>query len=202
MSDESTFRLVLVAPDGGLVEQLRIHFDRIENIEVVHGRFEDLPRFDCMVSPANSFGLMDGGVDAAISEFFGWDLQKKVQQRIIEEFYGEQPVGTSIIVETGHPEHPFLAHSPTMRVPMSIVGTDHAYLAMSAWIRSVRAYNRQSSQRIEVVACPGLGTGVGGMPFDEAAWQMSLAYRNAMNPPAELNWELAQNRHYTLMYGL
>lgn len=35
-----------------------------------------------MASPANSFGFMDGGIDFEISERFGWDLQKKLQQTI------------------------------------------------------------------------------------------------------------------------
>lgn len=29
---------------------------------------------DCVVSPANSFGLMDGGYDLAITEYFGEQL--------------------------------------------------------------------------------------------------------------------------------
>lgn len=202
MLDDTLFQLVLIDPNPGLIEQFRIHFGGIEHVEIVKGRFEDLPRFDCMVSAANSFGLMDGGVDGAISNFFGWHLQERVQERIIEEFLGEQPVGTSIVVETGHLEHPYLAHTPTMRVPMSIAGTDQVYLAMGAWIRAVRQHNRQTDQPIRIVACPGMGTGVGEMPFDEAAWQMSLAYRNAMDPPAELSWEVALSRNLALQHGL
>lgn len=36
-----------------------------------------------MVSAANSFGLMDGGVDGAITMFFGDQLQKRVQKHIV-----------------------------------------------------------------------------------------------------------------------
>jgi O-acetyl-ADP-ribose deacetylase (regulator of RNase III) len=82
-----------------------------------------------MVSAANSFGLMDGGVDAAIAQFFGYALQERGQQRFLDEFLGEQLVVTSLIVETGHPKHPFIAHTPTMRVPMHIAHTDHVYVA-------------------------------------------------------------------------
>ena len=38
--------------------------------------------------------------------------------------FGEQPIGTSFIESTGNPDYPFVAHSPTMRVPGSIEGTD------------------------------------------------------------------------------
>ncbi len=88
-------------------------------MEVVNNYFEWLPDFDCLVSPANSFGLMDGGMDAAIVRFLGSQVQERVQERILTEYLGEQPVGTSFIVETGHPKHPFLAHTPTMRLNLS-----------------------------------------------------------------------------------
>ena len=71
-----------------------------------------------MVSAANSFGLMDGGVDLAITRFFGVQLMERVQAHILQEYLGEQPIGTSFTIETGHPKHPFVAHTPTMRVPM------------------------------------------------------------------------------------
>ncbi len=59
-----------------------------------------------MVSAANSFGLMDGGVDAAITTFFGSQLQARVQNHILREYLGEQPVGSAFVIETGHNYHP------------------------------------------------------------------------------------------------
>ncbi|WP_052055348.1 macro domain-containing protein [Myxosarcina sp. GI1] len=66
-----------------------------------------------MVSAGNSFGLMDDGVDLAIIRYFGIDLMDKVQEYIIREFRGEQPVGTSFIIETGHPQHQTISHYQT-----------------------------------------------------------------------------------------
>ncbi|VEA17077.1 caudovirales tail fibre assembly protein [Salmonella enterica subsp. enterica] len=37
---------------------------------------------------AETFGLMDGGVDAAITAYFGSQLQERVQQNIIREYLG------------------------------------------------------------------------------------------------------------------
>ena len=195
------FKVILVDPKSELCDEFRRHFEGVGTVEFVVGRFEELPVFDCMVSAANSFGLMDGGVDYAISEFFGWDLQDRVQDRIIEQFNGEQPVGTSIIVETGNPKHPYIAHTPTMRVPMQITRTDNVYLAMSAWLRAVRDHNRSSENKIETVACPGLGTTTGRMPFPEAARQMVLAYRNFLNPPDQISWDYANKRQFEIKLG-
>lgn len=193
--------LILVDPNPAMCQAWSRAFDGLPAVSIVQGRFEDLDRFDCMVGPANSFGLMDGGVDAAITRYFGDALPSRVQERILEEFLGEQPVGASLIVETGHPDHPFLAHTPTMRVPMLVSRTDYVYLAMHAMLVAVRAHNRRAERRIEVVACPGLGTGVGQTPFVEAARQMALAYRNALNPPARLNWQHAHDRQAAIRRG-
>jgi O-acetyl-ADP-ribose deacetylase (regulator of RNase III) len=197
----SDLKLILVDPKAELCGAFRERFQHFPNVVVIMGRFEQLPEFDCMVSAANSFGLMDGGVDAAITGFFGDGVQRRVQQRILDEFLGEQPVGTSLIVETLHPKHPFIAHTPTMRIPMEIARTDHVYLAMWAMLLAVRAHNRRSAQAIRVVACPGLGTATGCVPLREASRQMALAYEHFLQPPTHLDWRVADERQSRIRYG-
>jgi O-acetyl-ADP-ribose deacetylase (regulator of RNase III) len=177
------------------------HFSDLPNVQIVNNYFEWLPEFDCMVSPANSFGMMDGGIDAAIVRFFGKSLMDRVQQQILEQYLGEQPVGTSLIVETGHPKHPFLAHTPTMRVPMSIVGTDIPYVAMWAMLLAVRHHNQHAQRTINTVACPGLGTGIGRVPYREAARLMALAYNNFLYPPKLINCFVAAERQLQIWEG-
>jgi O-acetyl-ADP-ribose deacetylase (regulator of RNase III) len=197
----SPVQLILVDPIPELCLAWQRHFEGLPHVSIVVGRFEDLPAFDCMISAANSFGLMDGGVDAAITRFFGRELQIAVQHRILDEFLGEQPVGTSMIVETGHPSHPFVAHTPTMRVPMTIARTDNVYRAMWAWLLAVRRHNLVGNRRIGVVACPGLGTRTGQVPVQEAARQMALAYRNSFHPPAAITWRFADTRQKEVHFG-
>ncbi|MBD2182762.1 macro domain-containing protein [Aerosakkonema funiforme] len=194
-------QLILVAPNASLYKALQEHFNYLPNVEIVNNPFEWLVEFDCLVSPANSFGLMDGGIDAAIIRFFGQSLMEKVQQRILEEYLGEQPVGTSLIVETGHPKHPFLAHTPTMRVPMSVAQTHNPYMAMWAMLLEVRRHNRHAKQQIKKIVCPGLGTGIGRVPYGEAARQMALAYDNFLYPPKFLNCIVAAERQLQLWEG-
>jgi O-acetyl-ADP-ribose deacetylase (regulator of RNase III) len=137
---------------------------------------------------------MDGGVDRAIINFFGVELKERVQEHILQAFRGEQPVGTSVIIATGHAEHPFLAHTPTMRVPMPIADTDNVYLAMSAMLLAVWQHNRAGGQIIRLVACPGLGTATGRVPYRQAARHMALAYRHFLNPPQAIDWRYALTR--------
>jgi len=208
LKDEE-FKLILVDLQPNLIEELKKSFNGLPNVEFVCGRFERLPEFHCMVSAANSFGLMDGGVDAAITVFFGDQLQKRVQQRILDEFDGEQPIGTSFIVSTRHEKHPYLAHTPTMRVPMSIQGTDYVYLAMKAMLPAIKDHNisvkngraSDNDTYIKSVACTGLGTFYGKMSFDEAARQMALAYRNFLKPPKKISWSYASQRQREVRYG-
>ena len=197
----SDFGLILVDPKPDLGEAFRRRFEGLPRVEVVTGRFEDLPRFECIVSAANSFGLMDGGVDAAIIRFFGPGLMDRVQRHILEHYRGEQPVGTSFVVATDHPEHPYLAHTPTMRVPMTIGRTDNVYLAMHALLLAVHRHNESGAPRIQTVACPGLGTATGRVPPGEAAFQMALAYRNFLDPPRALDWNVARKRQDEIHYG-
>ena len=182
--------LILIDPKPALCDAWRAAFARFPEVHVINGRFEEVQEFDCMVSAANSFGLMDGGIDLAISNFFGPELQTRVQTHILERYNGEQPVGTSFITETNHPKHPFVAHTPTMRVPMSINGTDNVYLAMKAMLQAVKGFNTSKAQ-IKSVLCPGLGTATGSVPEEVAAQQMALAYAYFKTPPQTINWAYA-----------
>ena len=201
MSRRQQLELILVDPQASLCEAWQTHFRGLPNVQVVNSYFERLPSFDCMVSAANSFGLMDGGVDLAIVRFFGRALERRVQARILSDYLGEQPIGTSMIVETGHPKHPFVAHTPTMRLPMSISLTDNVYTAMWAMLLAVYRHNQTEPIKIQTIACPGLGTATGRMPPDEAARQMALAYQHFLAPPARIHWRYANNRQTKIGRG-
>jgi O-acetyl-ADP-ribose deacetylase (regulator of RNase III) len=191
---QQSIKLVLVDPNYSVSTAFKERFDYLPNVEIANCGFEQLTTYDCLVSPANSFGMMDGGVDAAITNFFGISLMERVQQKILDDYRGEQLVGTSFIIETGHPQHPFLAHTPTMRVPMQIVGTDIPYVAMWAMLLAVEQHNRHADRQILTIACPGFGTGIGRIPPDEAARQMALAYDHFIYPPKFLNCFVAASR--------
>src|SRR5215469_4178272 len=176
-------RFILVDKGKDFCDVLRWQFRSHPEVEVVCGRFEDLPAFDCVITAGNSFGLMDAGMDLAVVRYFGGHVMEQIQKRILEDYLGEQPVGTCILVPTGHPTHPFVAHSPTMRVPMNIQGTDHVYLALWAALTAVHRHNRSESRKIDCLACPGLGTGTGGVEHLEASLQLCMAYEHFQRPP-------------------
>jgi O-acetyl-ADP-ribose deacetylase (regulator of RNase III) len=154
---------------------------------------------DALVSPANSFGIMDGGLDAAIRAQLGGDVQSAVQRRILDQHHGELPVGAAEVVATGHARWPFLVVAPTMRVPESVAHTLNAYLAFRALLLAVARHNRESpKQRIESIVVPGLGTGIGAMDARRCAAQMRLAFDHASKPARIPSFSMIHEVHQKL----
>jgi hypothetical protein len=114
-----------------LVKAFQEAFKDCEDVEVLLGSIFDI-KTDCIVSPANSFGFMDGSLDLAISETLGWGIQTRLQKLIQEEHNGELLVGQAVLVETDSEKIPWVISSPTMRVPQIIKNTPNPYLASKA----------------------------------------------------------------------
>jgi O-acetyl-ADP-ribose deacetylase (regulator of RNase III) len=162
--------LHLCALDPQMVQAWSRYFGATAHVSLHEGDIL-ARRADAILSPANSFGFMDGGIDLAYSHHFGWELQERLQRTLRESHGGELPVGAAEIVRTEHADIPFLISAPTMRVPGDISGTVNVYLAFRAALLAI-----QRAKTIRSLLSPSLGTGVGGMPFDRAAKQMHAAY--------------------------
>jgi len=195
------FKLTLCDFSEGLITEWKKSFKDFPEVEIRFGRFEDVD-FDCVVSPANSFGLMDGGIDEAITMYYGQEMMDRVQNMIVNKYAGEQPVGTSEIIlgkydDEGNPM--YVAHTPTMIIPELIRHTDNIYMAMKAMLLAVENYNNQANDKSKIrsVVCSGLGTGAGRVPFHKAARDMAKAYRVFKVRPKEgqLSWAFATNRY-------
>lgn len=192
--------LWLVNPEEEMCEAFRLRFDGLQQVKVIHGYFEDLEPHDAFVTAGNAFGIMSAGIDAAVVRKFGPPLMEAVQQKILDEYFGEQPVGTAFIVPTNNALIPYLVHAPTMRVPGNIEGTDKIYCATWAALLAIHAHNRSGQPPIRVAAFPAMGTGFGGVPADEAARQMAVAYRHFLQPPTRLDWEFVAQRQRDIFY--
>jgi O-acetyl-ADP-ribose deacetylase (regulator of RNase III) len=119
-----------------------------------------------VVSPANSFGFMDAGVDLVYSHFFGWEVQARLQDRISHRPIGELLVGEALVVETAHSTIPFLISAPTTRISKRIDDPVDIMLACRAAILIARKEDLVS------VAFPGMGTGPAQVPPVLAARNM------------------------------
>lgn len=201
-------KIILSAVETGLYNAWQRFCGDFEFIEIHRGSILDLS-CDAVVSPANSFGFMDGGIDLLYSGFFGWQVQEKLQKQIREKHFGELLVGQAEIVETDSAQIPFVISAPTMRVPMILLQNSvNPYLAARAVLLLIKhgEFTRGSykgekiSSFVESVAFPGLGTGVGRVEPNTCAQQVRAAIETVILGKNEFpfSWADAQAKHQQL----
>jgi O-acetyl-ADP-ribose deacetylase (regulator of RNase III) len=130
-------RIILTAVDKELADAWRRFCGDMDSVEIHHGSIFDV-HCDALVSPANSFGFMDGGIDALYSQRLGWQVQGRLQEMIRTRHHGELLVGAAEVVHTDSASFPFLIAAPTMRVPMVLRESVNPYLAARAVLRAFR----------------------------------------------------------------
>lgn len=200
-------KIILAAVESDLAEAWERHCGDLPQVSVHRGSILDLA-VDAVVSPANSFGFMDGGIDRRYSEHFGWGVQDRLQELIRSRHHGELLIGAAEIVDTGHPRIPFVIAAPTMRVPMVLSDGVNPYLAARAVLLLVRhgvipsgvLAGEQVSSAVTSIAFPGLGTGVGRVSPEVCARQVRAALDDVLykEPARPRTWSEAQRRHQDL----
>ena len=160
-----------------VVAAWRDAFAGTRNVDISEGDIFAGPTADAIVSPANSFGYMDGGIDGVYAQRFGPEMCERLRVLIKAAWDGELPVGCAAVVETGDRAIPYLVSAPTMRVPMDVSDTVNAYLAFRAALIAVREANRRRPGMIRSVVCPGMCTFYGHMSPQKSARQMRFAHR-------------------------
>ena len=166
-------RLHLVDTNAMLVAAWEREFQPFADVEVLCGDILAVAT-TAVVSPANGYGFMDGGVDRAYAAFFGPAFERLVYDVVARRPEGFLPVGAAEIVPTGHARIPYVVLAPTMLMPEHVLAS-HAYRALRAALR-VTARVRE----IGDLYCPGLATGVGGVDPEDAAREMVAAYADVM----------------------
>lgn len=188
--------LYLLAVKDEQAEAFHMAFADIADAEIVREDFcnfmEAHPAVDGIVSPANSFGMMTGGLDRALRDFFGMDLQDAVRETILTEHFGEQTVGTSIALDIPGFPGKKLFHTPTMRTPSVILDYQTVYLCMrSALMEAIKA-------EVEHLVVPAFGGSTGRVPADIIAQNMRTAYdqiREQLECPRRETFKTAGKRN-------
>jgi O-acetyl-ADP-ribose deacetylase (regulator of RNase III) len=158
-------------------------------------------QLDAIVSPANSYGFMYGGFDAAISEYYAQEVPglsqvhvcQAVQKALRQRCGGYNPPMSALVIDMcrmiGSYEQaknaadtlsvPQLIHLPTMSLPGSeIPDSPVVFHCMWNMLSAIIANNSCSSVRqITRVLVTGLGTGVGGVSEKSCVRQMCSALK-------------------------
>ncbi|HRH45411.1 MAG TPA: macro domain-containing protein [Pyrinomonadaceae bacterium] len=200
-------KIILSAVENELVTAWQTFCGDLPDVEIYHGSILDLS-VDAIVSPANSYGFMDGGIDLLYSHRFGWQVQKRLQQLIREKHHGELLIGQADIVETDNLQIPFVISAPTMRVPMILKDSVNPYLAARAVFLLIKYgtffdgnYKGELINKfVNSVAFPGLATGIGRIGFNTCAKQMQKAIEDVVleKQTFPLSWVDASAKHQEL----
>jgi O-acetyl-ADP-ribose deacetylase (regulator of RNase III) len=136
---------------------------------------------DAVVAPANSLGIMGGGVAAALSRKGGPLIQREAMS------LAPIAVGAAVVTNAGHLWAKNIIHAPTMEEPGLKVSVESVR-------RATRAALLAASQRgFDVIALPGLGTGLGGADPAEAARAMVNELRAHKHPHPSTVWLVDTN---------
>lgn len=200
-------KIILTAVENSLAKAWQEFCGDLDFVTIHQGSILDV-ECDAVVSPANSFGFMDGGIDAVYMSYFGSDIQTRVRRQIFDFHKGELIVGNADAIETYDDKIPFLIIAPTMRVPMILKDTVNPYLAARAVFILINQNKflsgsfkgKQVSTQIKTVALPGLGTGVGRVGFNTCAHQVRTAINDILLNKHRMphSWAEASEKHQLL----
>lgn len=160
--------IVLYDTNNELCEYWKFYFKDEPDVTVQHKRLQNLES-EYVVTAGNSYGWMTGGIDLAVRQYFGQDIQDTIQSVILGLPGRYLPVGSSIVIETYNNYLPYLIYAPTMDIPKRITKTDVFYVFAKLL------------EKFDSFACCGLGTGVGGVNYKDCAKAMYDAYKFMRN---------------------
>lgn len=153
-----------------------------------------------IVSPANSFGIMDGGVDRAISKliFKNEPVEQRIRLEATKRFgFAFTPVGQAVSVF--NPKFKYysaLISAPTMQYPMKINRTLNAYISTYAALKEFDRLSDlvQDGEEKEIVftAMGGLTGGYTPKQVAVQMWGAFVQYRS-MDPNFKTDWKSANS---------
>lgn len=171
-------KIILLSDDLKIVSEWRKLFSKEPDVVVVKSELQEFlkeEKVDVIVSPGNSYGRLDGGYDEAIRNYYSevakLNLIPFLQEIIMKEYFGEQPVGVGVHLNFSG-DFPDFIHIPTMRVPSKI--KDESVIRQCT--RTALVLSEQNEN--EVILLPAFGAGVGEVPAKIVAEQMYLGYKN------------------------
>lgn len=166
------------------IEIFDINNDLIDECKAMFGdteivcrvvRVEDL-NTPYIVTAGNSLGIMRGGIDLAIKNHFGSEIEDKVQEIIKSEWNGFLPVGKFILVPLN--DNQTLLYTPTMAHPGTLIDEEDVYFIACKLFRFVKS--RRGGIDGDVISICGLGTSTGGIDNSTFASMVYRAYEDVI----------------------
>jgi len=131
-----------------------------KTITVIKGDITKVEGFRAIVNPANSMMIMGGGVAGAIRRAGGEEIEAQALK------HAPVPVGRAVATHAGKLRVDYVIHAPTMERPAMRTDLNRVRKAVNAALKVAE------NLKIESVAFPGMGTGIGGLDPESAAEAM------------------------------
>jgi len=120
---------------------------------------------DAVVNPANSMGVMTGGVALALKEKGGEVIEKDaIRSAPIR-------IGRAVLTTGGKLASRRVIHAPTLEKPSDV--TTSLVVNKATWAALKLAHDNS----FRAIAFPALGTGIGGVGLNDAAKAMEIAVK-------------------------
>jgi O-acetyl-ADP-ribose deacetylase (regulator of RNase III) len=169
-----------ISLDKEWVLHMKEFFKNTAMVIVENANIKDVPlEQTCFVSPANSLGFMDGGIDLVLSREIMPGIEQKVKKRIqqlnVISSMGRPYLPIGSVITVPHDLNTHLIVTPTMFLPHDVRGTQNAYWSFFAALKMWRKLCVQKNKKFNLVVTSHC-CGVGRMPGRESAEQMKRAY--------------------------
>jgi len=124
---------------------------------------------DAIVNPSNSFGWMGGGSAGAIKRQGGDLIEKQVVDQAPLE------IGKAVLTTAGKLPYKGVIHAPTMISPTEKANPYDVQMSVRG------ALILADDMKFKTIAMPGMGTGIGDFPKEDAA-KLMIAEIKKFNP--------------------
>lgn len=181
------------------------HLIRIEDYK------PDSTKVTYYVSPANTIGFMDGGIDMALSTYCFPDCEKYVMKMVREK--GKRnlidrkylPIGSSMLYDhqpnfhktqlsgdltTDDFKKRFLMICPTMLLPQNVYKTDNAYYATMSLLYNILEVQKKKLEDVNIIMT-SFCCGYGKMYEEESFEQIMNGIKDYKNYHQYVNQEMS-----------
>jgi len=126
----------------------------------------DITEFDgdAIVNPANTLLIMGGGVAGAIKRKGGGEIEEEARR------HAPLRIGEAVVTRGGFLKAKYVIHAPTVEQPGGTSSEEWVYKATKAALKVAK------ERRLESIAFPLMGAGVGGLTPEQSLKAMAKAF--------------------------
>src|SRR3972149_7995385 len=151
----SNLTLYFVDEDKNFVSYYKKFFGDLYNAKFGQGNLIQVPQSDSLICFGDSYGNIDHKINRTILLTFN-NTEEKICNVINNIYYGEQPVGTTSIINTENPKYKFILYTPIFRSYddkncYDFENNKNPYIVFRAILTAILNHNKISDTKIKSV---------------------------------------------------